>query len=409
MAADDFRIISSNSRVSENLREVYPALLDNTFAPGFEFLASIPRNKNMPEGEAIHKGIKIQGQGGWSPSTIGESSDYEIVQTNYNLKDFFRKIRLDAVTLERSKKNEEAFEQYMKAVMKEENQDIIWNRSRMLFGNADGKLGTISAVSTSGSVHTCTLSDFLRGKLQESALVEVVTGSTEHDALFKITQVDFDNSQVDLTLVDGSYTPLANDVIHIQNGYVSSADREWTGLTKILSASSGTLYGVTVQPEFKAHQKSASSQTINMDLLRECFYILKETEREVPDVLVMHPVQIQLLEREAESMLTDTLIRLNGVAGDFGVGVRGVKLGSTIIPIIVDGMAPKSEVWFLNRKHMVIESQGNGRLVPGTEGMLHYMGLINGRHEYAMVYHERSEFFCEPRFQLRLHTLATTL
>jgi len=409
MASDDFRIISSNSRVSENLKEVYPALLNNSFAPGFEFLASIPRNKKMPEGEAIHKGIRLQGMGGFSPSAIGESSDYKIVQTNYNLKDFFRKIRLDAVTVDRSKSSQEAFEDYMKAVLKEENIDILWNQSRMLFGDASGKIGTISAVSTAGSVHTCTLSDFLRAKLQEGALVEVVTSSTEHDALFKITDVDFDNSTVDLTLIDGSYTPLASDVIHIQNSYSAAANNEWTGLSKILSATSGTLFGVTVGSGWQSHALDASSATINTDLLRQAYYTLKETEREVPDCIVLHPVQMQLLERELEGKLTDTLLTIGAGKRTFELSVRAVRIGTDLIPLMVENYMPKSEVWFLNRKRMVIESAGDGKMIPGTEGMLHYMGFINGRHEYAMQYHQRSEFFCEPRFHLRLHTLNSTL
>ena len=407
MASDDFRIIASNTRLSANLKDVYPKDLDNAFLPGFDFLMSIPKGR-VAEGSAIKKGVKLSTLGGFSPNAIGESSDYKRAVTNYNLKDFFQKIRLDYATVKRSDSDPEAFANFMKEAIKDARLDIMANQSRMAFGAGDGLLGTISAVSTTGSVHTCTFSDFNRNFLLKGMNVEVVTSATEHDALFRVTGIDFENSKADLTLVDGSYTPLVNDKVYIQNGYHATNLNEWTGIKKVVQATSGNLYGLAVQDGWQSYALSGASARISMKLLRQCYYDHKSKENTNVDVVVMHPTQIRLLEDQLESQLTDTVLDLKALGSSAGRPVRGLKLGGDVLPIVVEYTMPNNEVWFLNREKMLIERESEGEFIPGTDGMLHYMGLINGRHEWAMLWNQRSELFIEPRHQARLHTLATS-
>ena len=407
MAADDFRIIASNTRLSDNLKRVYPADLDNVYMPGFDLLNSIPK-KIVAEGDSIRKGVKLSAIGGFSAGTIGESSDYKRAQTNYNLKNFFQKILLDYNTVKRSDSSVEAFQNFMKEAISDARLDVLANQNRMLFGNADSLLGTISAVSTVGSVHTCTISDYNRTKLIKGSIVEVVTGTTERDVTFKITQIDHENSKAELTAISGAYTPVVNDVIYIQNGYHATTVNDWVGLKKALSATSGTLYGVTVQDGWGSYNLSAASARISMSLLRQCFYEHKAKEHTNVDVVVMGPLQMRLLEDQLEAQLTDTVLDLQGVSSKAGRPVRGLKIGGEVIPILVDDAMPNNEVWFLNRSKMALERQSEGEFIPGTEGMLHYQGINSGRHEYAMLWAQRSELFIDPRHQARLHTLATS-
>jgi hypothetical protein len=415
MADSDFQIINSNTRVQGNLKRVYPKTLNPVYVPGTELLSSIPTDKGVAVGEGIFKEIELSLMGGFSASSIGQASDIESVQTNYKLKDFFHSIRVNEATAREAMKSEEAFEPYMKRLLSQHAPALAWHKARMLFGLGTGVLGTVSTVSSSGSTHTCVLSDYNRAKLIPGEIVELVRSGTKESALFKIIKHIPADSKVVLELVDGSSTPQASDVIKTQNAHDASLLKEWTGLGKVLPAASGSLYGVTLRDGFQALRKDASSAPVSLDLLEEAYFFQRENATEAPDGLAMSFTQAQLINRVERASIQDAIIKRSTGSGDeLNINVQSIRLGNIVVPLFpTEHMPNKTSIYFINRKHMVIESNEDGRFVPvsedGNGGIIHNMHIISKKAESQMLYNFSSELFVSPAQQLELYDLNSTL
>jgi hypothetical protein len=408
MAENDFKIDIDNTDVQELFKIYYPEHMNNSYMPVTPLLNMISEDTRIV-GRQISKGISKSDIGGFSVNTFGDASDFEEVQTNYTLKKLRHKIVLDQDTVDLSDRDEGAFKRAVLTTMERHRRALARHKSRMVFGAGNGLLGTISAVTSVSSVHTCTLSDFQRTKLVRREIVEIVAGGAKESATYKITDVDVANSQVELTQVSGaSVTPTTAHTIYTQNAYHASDRNEWLGLQHILDATSGTLYGVTVDGRFQSTRLSGSSVAPNEDQLMQVFYDLADASGEFADVMVVNRVQMQFLNRIG---LSEGLKRVEAKKPRFtlAIDVKSMNVGGVEVPILLDPHAPDDEIWMLNRDKMKIESTGVGSFEPGTKGFMHYLGAPNNAHEYALFWTQQSELWCNPLYQGQLHTLSSTL
>lgn len=202
---------------------------------------------------------------GWGVGTgsLPEASVKKIAQVIISEADVYARAKIERKAIYKAKLGG-AFLDSMADSVESTVRAFSWNVERQLMGDQTGALGTIDSGGVSGSgPYTCTISaaTWKRANFENGILVNVGTDST----LFKVTDVDPANTAVELTVASGNYTPQAADVIYMQG----SKDNDLIGIKKVGDATSGTLYGVTVQDRWQAVQKDAGSATISTELLDE--------------------------------------------------------------------------------------------------------------------------------------------
>lgn len=422
MADSDFLITSDDAGVLELFKNFYPKRIDNAYKYASPLLKSISQKK--PEqvvGRSIVKGVSLSLLGGFSAGTkaFGSSANFLEKQTSYAVKNIRHEIRVDRLTKNLASTNEGAFKRIMDVTMSKQADAIQMHKSRMLVGAGTGLLGTISAVSTASAVHTCTLSDYVHSKWVTGEVVELVRSATKQSALYEVTRTDYVNSKVILTQVDGaSLTPIANDTVYIQNAYHATTLNEWIGIDKVLSTTSGTLYGITVQDNFIAHlldpdSATTNAVTINEDLLLQMFMRVAEHSIEFPDSIVVSPTQYQFLARIGliEGQRQIFADRINSEF-KIGMNVNSVGFQGHNLPIMIDMGMPSDDIWFLNRGHIALEVATAGSFVPVVEGgseFFHYLGPADNADEHAAFWVEDSELWVDPSKQGRIYNLNKTL
>jgi hypothetical protein len=246
------------------------------------------------------------------------------------------------------------------------------NMSRILFSDGSSILGRgdgATNVTGNGSVGTpyiITLraSDFNEAKVEEKDFVQIVTGlgasnnlggtAEGGDAvtnLLEIVAVNPATRQVSLVgtsaalaaLVAGPAPLATTSGICMQRSYLA----EPQGLNGVLTATSGSLYGLPVQRRWQSTQVDALGSGVITDALNE---VMLKTERafgQAPKMIVMNYNQLQKILAQLEDQKVYNLPNRN-LKG--ALSFSGVEFMSTRgpIPMFVDRFADEDKIYFLN-------------------------------------------------------------
>ena len=195
------------------------------------FVAQLERDSEHVEGYKIKMALSYGVSGG-----IGNRPDIgplptvnprKFAQAEWETKNVFGVFSLSDKTIQASRSARGAFARALTHSMESLEKDLKVNLSRQVMGDGTGLMGTISAVSTTGTTHTCTI-DKIKNFF-EGQLIDVYTGATKDTTAAEITIVDRDNSTI--TFV-ATTAPAAGDVVYLSG----NKDMELTGITKVLTA-----------------------------------------------------------------------------------------------------------------------------------------------------------------------------
>lgn len=202
------------------------------------FVAQLERDSEHVEGYKIKMALSYGVSGG-----IGNRPDVgplptvnprKFAQAEWETKNIFGVFSLSDKTIQASRSARGAFAQALTYSMESLEKDLKVNLSRQVMGTTAGVMGTISAVSSDGTTHTCTISPIKN--FFEGQLIDCYTGATKDTDTAEITIVDRDNSTI--TFVSAT-APAANDVVYL----AGNKGLELTGIQEVLTADN-TIYGI---------------------------------------------------------------------------------------------------------------------------------------------------------------------
>ena len=191
----------------------------------------------------------------------------------------------------------------------------------------------------------------------------------------------------------------ATDKLYMQN----SKDNEMLGLKGVLSATSGTIYGVTVGRRWQSYNKSAASASISTDLLNDVMINVKRKSGESPNLILAPYHQykkiLDILEDQKRYPLPARDPRFKGQISFSGLEFMSID---GPVPIVPSRFMNSDEIYFLNDKYLELclrsefewfDEDGNVFLRETTDS-------------YEARYGGYGEFYINPHFHGRLHTLA---
>jgi hypothetical protein len=317
----------------------------------------------------IETQLSFSGSVGAKLLPLGNSSKVE--QAVITAKKVYGRTFVDRESLKAASSTEGAFQKYLAFPVKKTVESYMRNMSRILFSDGSAILGrgagatNVSGLGTIASPYVVTLraSDFNEAKLEEKDFVQIVTGLNAGDNLggaaeggdavtnlLEIVAVDVAARQVSLVGTSAHLAgltgaaPLATTTgLAMQRSYLA----EPQGLGGVLTATSGTLYGLPVQRRWKSTQVNAGGAGVITDALNE---VMLQTERafgQPPKMIVMNYNQLQKILAQLEDQKVYNLPNRN-LKG--ALSFSGVEFMSTRgpIPMFVDRFADEDKIYFLN-------------------------------------------------------------
>jgi hypothetical protein len=240
--------------------------------------------------------------------------------------------------------NEGAFVSMTKEPVRKVVESYTRNVSRILFG--DGTLGTIDGAPGGTNPYTCVISaaTWKEANWEEGDYVNCASGT----GVFEVTTVAPSTRTVTLTRVSGSDTPADTNIIYMQN----SKDAEPTGLKTVCDATSGSLYGVTVQRRWQSYQKNAGA-SITTDLLNEAVLSMTKKTGKTPDLITASYKQYQTLLGTLEDQKTyDVRPRDKEYEGLISFSGLQYLSPAGIIPIVPEQFVDDDRIYLLNTNYI---------------------------------------------------------
>lgn len=262
-----------------------------------------------------------------------------------------------------------AFVQATKETVQKTVESYMRNASRILFGDGSGVLavgdgaGTnVTGAGSVGSPYVVTIppAKWKEANFEEKDFVNIVTGNTHSTSantggaaeatLLEVVAVNPSARQVSLVgtsarlaALTGANPLAATDAIAMQNSYGNDP----VGLRKILNASSGTLYNITVQRRWQATQVAAGGKGITTDLMNSVMLEIERKQGKVPDMIMVGFEQFRNILALLEDQKIYNLPNKN-LKG--AMSFSGVEFMSTRGPIgiFTDRFADKDACYFLN-------------------------------------------------------------
>ena len=257
-------------------------------------------------------------------------------------------VEIDRETIKASK-DEGAFVDGLREVVKKGVEKFNWNISRQIFNNlANGSLGTIQTATLVSGVTwdlVVTVATWKLANWEIRDFVNVATGNTD---LFEITAVTPSTRTIRVTRLGGSKVPANADVVFLQG----SEGNDIQSLVGALMATSGTLYGVNVGYRWQASQKDASSSGISADLLNETALAIDASTGTSPNLGVTGHTQLRkmlaFMEDQKRYPLSPKAENLVGKVSFSAIEYYTVQ---GAIPVIVDRFCDADKFLFVDDTH----------------------------------------------------------
>lgn len=321
-------------------------LSENAYNSANPILGTIKKDYNFV-GEDMKVAVPTFFAGGVGSGILPTANPASAVKALITAKKVYATTEIQREALKASSTDEGAFVEAMKWNVQKTTEAYNRNCSRILFGDGTGALGTISANATGSAaapVIVITLASWVEGNWEENDYVNAGTDAS----VFVINAVNPSTRAVTLARLSGTLDLTVSGsgmVIYMQN----SKDNDPLGLKAVLGATSGTLYGVTVQRRFQATQIAAAGSGISTDIMNELVSKIMFKCGKAPKLLVTSYTQMRkiknFLENQKEYQIDPRASELKGKIS--WSGVEFLANGSKVA-IIEDRMCPDDTMYGLN-------------------------------------------------------------
>lgn len=330
-------------------------------------------------GKQMNVETQLSFAGGYGAKLLPQGNPSLVEQAVITAKKHYSRVFVDREGLKAASSSKGAFQTYLAFPVKKTVEDFMRNMSRVLFSDGTGVLGrgdgatNVTLVPAAGSVPahyvvTLRASDWNVSNFEEKSIVQVVTGLNAGDNLggtaeggdsttnlLTILEVVPASRQIKLvgtSAVLAAYVagpaPMATTAGLVpQRSYLFEAQ----GLKGALMATSGTLYGLTVQRRWQATQVNAGAAGVVVDMLNEVMLKVEQSSGESPNMIICNYNQYRKLLAQMEDQKRYNLPNKNvkGHMGFSGIEYMGTS-GS--VGIFVDRFCDEDKIYFLNDKYI---------------------------------------------------------
>lgn len=406
-------------------RQYGPGAL-NTYDVSTALLSQIKKTFNL-EGERFEEYVPLS-QGGGRGTT--QSGNVPVANPWKMDKAYFDSIEnLSVVKLKRTliyaTKGEGAWVDAQGEAVKRGVLQFRNNTERQLLGDGTGKLGAVKASGTitdnGGGSYTFPLdvTTFIEANWEEGDLVNIGTGSTD---LFEITDLDPDEENeyaapvLTVQRKSGNKIPALSDGIYMQG----SENNDIQGLRGILTAQSGSIYGIPVSRRWRSLYKANYGAGATADMMDQQMLGVHRKCGQFPNLILTSHTQWRLIKSLFQAMgryeTTTITPRFNvpkmqqGLIDQAKSGRLGFKalvydgpFGSA--PIVISRFCRQDEMFFLNTEYMELKHmRGFGWHDEDGTVFLRETGKTN----YEARYGGDMEFWCPPTFHAYVDGLTTS-
>lgn len=325
-------------------------LSENAYNSANVMLGTIKKEYNFT-GEDMKVAVPTFFAGGVGSGSLPTANPASASKATISAKKVYAVTEVDREAIKASASDEGAFVEALKWNVQKTVE--AWNRnaSRILFGNADGALGTLSANATgtaAAPVGIITAATWVEGHWEENDYINFGTDA----AVFRVDTVAPSTRTISMTRVSGSLDLTSSGsgmVAYMQN----SKDNDPMGLKKVCDATSSTLYGVTVGRRWQATQIAAGGAGIGEDILNELIIKVQYRCGKAPKKIVTSYTQgrkiLNFLEDHKVYQVDPRASELKGK-----ISFSGIEYMSDAGPIgiFMDRMCPDDRVYAVNTDYI---------------------------------------------------------
>ncbi len=298
-------------------------------------------------GEDMKVAVPTFFAGGVGSGTLPTANPASAVKATILAKKVYATTEIQREALKASSNDEGAFVEAMKWNVQKTTEAYNRNSSRILFGDGTGALGTAQANATGSAavpVIIISAATWVEGHWEENDYINFGVDAS----VFRIDAVVPSTRALTLARLSGTLDLTASGsgmIAYMQN----SKDNDPLGLKGVLDATSGTLYGVTVQRRFQATQIAAGSSGISTDIMNELVSKIMFKCGKAPKMLVTSYTQM----RKIKNFLEDQKVyqidpRASELKGKISwSGIEYLANGSKMA-IIEDRMCPDDRMYAIN-------------------------------------------------------------
>jgi len=349
-----------NLTTATNLFKIkYGKLSENTYNSANVLLARAKKSFDFT-GKRMDIAVPTSFAGGVGSGSLPTPNYAAIQDAQITAKKMYSVIQIDRESIKAASNNEGAFVELTKFTVQKGVESYMRNMSRALFNDGSGALGTIQAVAAvldpiSGlpiaGLHDVTISaaTWKEANFEEKDYVNLSSGLS---SVFEVTQVTPATRVVRLSLISGAHTPIATDVIYMQN----SKDNDPSGLKGVLDATSGSQYGVSVGRRWQATQVAAGGAGLTPDIMNQTMLEIQRKCGKVPNLILTSFTQyrklLNVLEDQKQYIIEPRSPELQGK-----VSFRGVEFMSSAGPVGVfpERFMEEDRMYMLNDNFLEIK------------------------------------------------------
>lgn len=346
-------------KMEKLFKDLWIGMSENAYNSATPLLGRVKKSYNFV-GKKQFIASPLSRKGGYGAGTLPTSNSASMDLLTIESKKMYQRALIDRESIAAAM-NDGALRDAMKYEVEKSVENFNNNMSRVLFGDGTALLAlgagatNVTGAGTSVSPYVCKLAATTNeSNIEENEYVNYDTETT----LLEV--VAFDPSTMLVSLV-GTSTGLAalsgaNPVPSNKGFYAQgSKDLEPIGLKGVCDATSGSLYGITVQRRWKATQVDAAALPLTLDMMNQ---VVSEMERKVgvgPDMIVtsytQHLKLKNLLEDKKYITIQPREQKLQGVISFSGIAFDSER---GIIPVFADRFCDADRMYFLNTDHIEI-------------------------------------------------------
>jgi len=362
--------------------------------------------------------------GGVGAGSLPTASESKIGKATITTKKNYAVVSIDRETMKAAKSDEGSFVRMTAFPVKIATESFNRNVERqMTRGAADGNGALVtgnasnsncSGVGSAGDPYLIELdnaSTYFPAEiacLEEGDLVQInseVTAALEVVSITESVANGYATSTIGLTgtsarldVIGDTGTPApfgASDKIYMQG----SKDNELIGVQGAISATTGSLYGVTVGRRWKAYQKDASSAALSTDLMNDVVVNVKRQSGASPKLILCHHHQyIKLLNLLEDHKRYNVPSR----KGEFSFSALSFMSADGEIPVLTSRFIDSDKMYFLNDDHLELHLRPGGFEWFDEDGTVF---LREASDSYEARYGGYGQSFINPHFQGYLYGL----
>lgn len=343
----------SLSTASDLFKVTYGKLSENVYNSANVVQARIKKQYDF-EGKRKDVAVPLSFQGGVGSGSLPTANPANYSDAQLEAKKVYSVVEIDRESIKASMSDEGSWVRGLKHVVEKGVESYMRNASRILFNDGTGALGSFSG-SASGTatapVLTITAATWKAANFEESDYINVNSLSS----VFEVVSVVESTRTVTLARISGSddLTGIGagTHVCYMQN----SKDNDPLGLKGVLDATSGSLYGITVQRRWQAgYQNAAGGAGITPDKLNAGMLEIQRKSGKVPNLIVTSFTQyrkiLNFLEDQKQYNIEPRSEDLKGK-----VSFKAVEFMSSAgaVPIIPERFVEDDRVYLLNDNYIM--------------------------------------------------------